>query len=151
MNTGVTLLITERTTQVGWALAGQNALILPIGHRQIAAAFFHHTPPTPLEIEHAIEAVEDAVMSVRAQLPAGATLASGDPALRALARHAGLREGERFWSLEAVEHLFNRLADRASGRPASQDDLPVDGDSAARLLIVREALHHWGLGGIALR
>ena len=51
---------------------------------------------------------------------------------------------------DAVERLFNRLVARAEGRPASQDALPVDGPSAARLLIVRELLHHWSLDGLRL-
>lgn len=126
-------------------------LRLPLGAELAARRFFRHAPPTPLELEHAIEAVEDAVMPLRAQLPAGAALASRDAALWALARHAGVEGAAAvFLSLEAVERLFDRLAARAAGRPAPQDALPVDGASAARLLILREALHHWGLDGVTL-
>lgn len=124
---------------------------LPLGAELTARSFFRHARPTPLELEHAIEAVEDAVMPLRAQLPAGAVLASRDAALWALARHAGVDGAAAvFLSLDAVERLFDRLAARAAGRPASQDALPVDGASAARLLILREALHHWGLDGVTL-
>ena len=127
------------------------ALQLPLGAERTAREFFRHAPPAPLELEHAIEAVEDAVMPVRSQLPAQARLVSRDPALWVLARHAGVADKSPAWlGLDAVEQLFNRLADRSAGRPATQDTLPVDGASAARLLILREALHHWGRDGITL-
>ena len=65
---------------------------------------------------------------------------------------AELPDAESVWlSTDAAEHLFNRLVARAEGRPASQDAIPVDPASAARLIAVREMLHHWGLGGVGLR
>lgn len=127
---------------------------LPISANALARDVLRHTPPTPLETEQAIERVEDAVMPARAQLPATFRLQTDDALLRALAAHAVpavAPNNESAWlSAEAVEHLFSRLAARAEGRPASQDDLPVDGPSAARLVIVRELLHHWQLDGVQL-
>ena len=35
----------------------------------LAREVLRHMPPTPLEIKHAIERVEDAVMAARAHLP----------------------------------------------------------------------------------
>ncbi len=148
----VALLISERTVllEQGLAAGGVRQLSLPVGTRLVADRHFLHALPTPQELELAIEMIEDAVMPARAQLPAGMRLASADPALRVLARHAGRAADARWLELDAVEQLFNRLVARAAGRPASRDALPVDGESAARLLILREALHHWGLDGISL-
>ncbi len=142
------LLIQERVALIQPALAAQNVheLALPFGHATLLAG----EPPTPLQIEHAIERVEDAVMGARTHLGAGARLATRDAALHALARHAGVDAGG-WLGIDAVEALFNRLAARAAGRPAAQDALPVDAPSAARLLILRELLHHGGLSGIQCR
>ena len=63
-----------------------------------------------------------------------------------LRRHGDIDDA----NIVIVEQLFNRLVARAQGRPASQDPLPVDGPSAARLVIVRELLHHWRLDGLRL-
>ena len=120
---------------------------LPLG-RAVLAATLRHDPPTPLEIEHAIERIEDAVMPLRALAAGSDTLVVHDAALHALAREAdGGMAGRGAVVLErdAVERLFNRLADRAAGRPASQDALPTDAASSAALLLVRELLHHWEL------
>ena len=139
-------------------------LALPISADALARDVLRHAPPRPLQVEQAIEAVEDAVMPARAQLPATFRLQTGDALLRALAAHAAQpavphaaphagtdAAPEPQWlSIDAVEHLFTRLAARVEGRPASQDDLPVDGPSAARLVIVREMLHHWHLDGLLL-
>lgn len=148
----VMLLISERAVLLEQrrAAGGGRRLSLPVGTGLVADRHFLHAPPTPQELERAIETIEDAVMPARAQLPPDMRLASADPALRALARHAGLAADARWLGLDVVERLFNRLVARAAGRPASQDALPVDGASAARLLILREALHHWVLDGIGL-
>jgi hypothetical protein len=45
-------------------------------------------------------------------------------------------------SLEQVEQLFNQLAARSQGRPASQTDIPDDLRFSAALLILREFMHH---------
>ena len=128
-------------------------LHVPTGHAALAAGWARGQPPTPLQIEQAIEQVEDLVMPARARLPARLQLATHDLALHALARagaHAADAQVAKTLGIETVEQLFNRLVARAAGRPASQDALRVDGPHAARLIIVRELLHHWGLDGIVL-
>ncbi|WP_051236679.1 hypothetical protein [Ottowia thiooxydans] len=143
----------------------QVVLSLPVGAGALARDVLRHVPPHPLEIEQAIEVVEDAVMPLRAQLPASLQLVCADPLLRGLAAAALGGRGESvtdelnvaelpsapiWWDVEAVEQVFNRLVARSEGRPAAQDNLSVDGASAARLVIVREMLHHWGLNGLLL-
>ena len=131
-------------------------LALPMGADALARELLRHEPPRPLEIEQAIERVEDAVMPARARLPEAFRLQTEDALLRALFADgapgaSAAEEAPRWLGTEAVEQRFNRLVARAEGRPAAQDPhLPVDGPSAARLLILREMLHHWGLDGIAL-
>lgn len=127
-------------------------LSLPLSADALARELLRHAPPSPLEIERAIERVEDAVMPARARLPAALRLQTDDARLRAMVGAAGAARADApVWlDIDAVEQLFNRLVARAQGRPASQDPLPVDGPSAARLVIVRELLHHWRLDGLRL-
>lgn len=128
-------------------------LALPIGADALARDVLRHTPPRPLDIEQAIELIEDAVMPARAQLPEVFTLQTDDALLWAMATgDAESPQTEPIWlSVDAIEQLFNRLVARAEGRPAAQDALPVDPASAARLIALREMLHHWGLDGVQLR
>lgn len=132
---------------------------LAVGVGSLVDEVLRHSPPKPLEIEQAIELVEDAVMPVRAQLPEALQLSCADPQLRLLCAQAlSVPDGDanvseataRWLEIDAVEHLFNRLVARAEGRPASQDVMNVEGANVARLVILREILHHWGLGGLYL-
>ena len=41
---------------------------LPLGTASLARQWMHHTPPTPLDIEHAIEVTEDVLMPLAAKL-----------------------------------------------------------------------------------
>ena len=125
-------------------------LTLPVGAGALAQEVLRHVPPRPLEIEQAIEVVEEAVMPARAQLPSTIRLCCADPHLKLMATMVTQAKDPVWLGIDAVEQLFNRLVARAEGRPALQDELPVDGPSAARLVIVREILHHWGLPGFDL-
>ncbi|MDH5540563.1 MAG: hypothetical protein OEY03_14270, partial [Rhizobacter sp.] len=42
-------------------------VVLPVGPSDIADGLFHHDPPTPLEMEQAIDVVEDALTGSRLQ------------------------------------------------------------------------------------
>ena len=149
-----TLRFQELVTQVQSAPKADLTvnLSLPLSADALARDLLRHAPPSPLEIERAIERVEDAVMPARARLPAALRLQTSDARLRALVGAAGAARADApVWlDIDTVEQIFNRLVARAQGRPASQDPLPVDGPSAVRLVIVRELLHHWGLDGLRL-
>ena len=150
----LTLRFQELVTQVQSAPKADLTvnLSLPLSADALARDLLRHAPPSPLEIERAIERVEDAVMPARARLPAALRLQTSDARLRALVGAAGAARADApVWlDIDTVEQIFNRLVARAQGRPASQDPLPVDGPSAARLVIVRELLHHWRLDGLRL-
>ena len=150
----LTLRFQELVTQMQSAPEADLAvdLSLPVSADALARDLLRHAPPSPLEIERAIERVEDAVMPARARLPAALRLQTDDARLRAMVGAAGAARADApVWlDIDTVEQIFNRLVARAQGRPASQDPLPVDGPSAARLVIVRELLHHWRLDGLRL-
>lgn len=122
---------------------------LAVGRLKTARDFFRSDLPTPLELEHAIAHVEDEVYAAhvrhRTSVPAGTIVVpwSADPALHEIATLAGVAvEAQRSLALDAVEHLFNRLAAVAQGRPAAHEGLPANASFAATLLVLRELMHH---------
>lgn len=127
------------------------ALVLDLGTHKTAAAFFKHNPPTPGDIENAIQVVEDEVTRARplaAGLPA---LFTHDAHIREMARLTGCADGAAIpLTTDQVERLFDQLAARVQGRPASQTDLPDDPAFYASLLILREFLHHLQFAAITV-
>lgn len=125
------------------------SLQLGAGSGRTAGEHFRHSPPTPLELENAIAAVEDQIMRVRALLPQGGMLYSADPAILGLARLAGV-SGDML-PVQEVERVFSRLAAVSLGAPASLEQLPTDAALYATAVILRELMHHLGYASIALR
>lgn len=132
-------------------------LTLALGHDKTAREFFRGAVPTPLELETAIAAVEDEVHAAhrryRERLPEGppTTPLSADPGLHEAATLAGMAPGPwRVLPLDAVERLFNRLAAVSEGRPAAHEGLPESPAFAARLLVLRELMHHMPFAAVAL-
>ena len=121
---------------------GQSApVVLRIGSENLAGEHFRHDPPTPLELENAIAAVEDEIARVHAGIAQGPRLHTRDAVLRDLALEMGVApDAEMALTVEAVEHAFQRLPLRAA-----------DKKKAATLLILRELMHHLGFAAIIVR
>lgn len=128
-----------------------------VGWQTVAQAFGLRMP-TPLSLENAIATVEDAVMPATRWLaePLAGTAPSSilytrSPLLREVAEAAGvaLSTPPTRLSQQAVENLFNRMADQIH-RHVVDTALPQRADWAAALLILREALHHWGVEWVAV-
>lgn len=111
-----------------------------IGPAGLAARHFRHTLPTPVELEAAIQDVEDALQAL--PRAGGATLYTHDTELAPLWAFAHAPAGANTLPRDAVEECFSRLAALAEGRPLTQDPLPDAPHFAALLLIVREIMHH---------
>jgi exopolyphosphatase/pppGpp-phosphohydrolase len=138
------LHIGEEQTAVASGNGAEPALItLALGSRRTATDHFKHLPPTAIEMENAIQAVEDEVARVRPMIVRGSTLFTADAVIRDIARRAGVADGaEHTLSLDAMERTFNRLAAVTLGTPASQEGNPSSAAFAATLLILREFMHH---------
>ena len=116
---------------------------LPLGTASLARQWMRHTPPTPLDIEHAIEQVEDVVMPLAAKLVRTEQLQlRGSGAALILQGVGAAPDAALQWSLEEVEDLFNRIAMVSQGRPSGQDTLPTAQEFYAAMVILRECLHH---------
>lgn len=122
---------------------------LPLGVAALVQTQLRDAPPTALEVENAIAVIEDAVMPLHRLLPPGARLESDDGPMRELALVCGVPPSEPMvWTLEALESSFNLLASVVMGSPAAQAGVPLDAASVARLLVLRECLHHWGFDAL---
>lgn len=127
--------------------------VLPLGTQVVdEGGPLRHEPPTALEIERAIEQVEDQVMPLLRQLPPGTELQTGDAAARVLLGLARARQpGEAHaLSLEDVEQVFNELAALSMGRPVASSPWLAHPGLAAYLVILREAMHHLRFSSITL-
>nr|WP_279086163.1 hypothetical protein [Comamonas thiooxydans] len=118
---------------------------LPIGIATLVKAFDQRMP-NALMLENAIADVEDAVMPAGRWLPAGASLLQTTaPLLRQLIHSATADPQATQASREAIENLFELLARQAQQPGHADPQLPQTAEHAAALLILREAMHHWGL------
>jgi hypothetical protein len=124
---------------------------LEIGSLQDILDHLRHEPATAAEIEAAIAEIEDALMPAMRALPARRCLVTSAAGAREIAAVAGL-EGPApvLLPAETVELLFNRLADVAHGMPAARLGMPPERLFAARLLLLRELLHHGGFDAVMI-
>jgi len=126
--------------------------VFDIGKERTARDFFKHNPPTPAEVENAIQVVEDEIMSLHRLLIATPDLYTLDESVYEIAKLTVSTGSEKkiILSRPDMEQVFNRLAAIISGRPASQDVLPTTNSFAATLLILREVMHHLGFMNITV-
>lgn len=124
---------------------GRRTVTLPVGPQGLAESVLHHDPPTPAELERAIDLVEDALAGLHIASAGSDRLVTADTQLLAL---PGLGPQGGSLTRDAVEFLFQRLASRALGTPVPAAELPHGREIAAALLILRECMHHLGFGGI---
>lgn len=146
------LAIGARQTRIADDSSGRR-WVIGIGTQALGDGPFRNGPPTPLEMEHAIEHVENALMPLVHELPGhAARWTSHDNAswqLHALLKRPAGAPAEL--SIEAVEDVFNQLVAVSLGRPAGSDGLPTQADFVAHVLILREAMHHLRFVSLGLR
>jgi len=128
----------QRTTLTIQSAAGG---VVEIGYRSVRERFFKHDPPTPGELEAAIDAIEDALMASSALRVQGGTLVIDDEVRRRL---PGLLTDSPATTLEDVEARFQRLASASLGHPGALATMPLGPEAAAALVILRECMHHLG-------
>lgn len=142
----------QTVVATGRGTEAETVLTLSIGSRKTADDYFKHNPPTPEELESAIVAVEDEVIRAQTMHAEGATLFTMDTALHEIELRAGASDRpECLLTLDALERTFGRLAAVTLGRPASQEGIPDSPAFAARLLILREFMHHLKFSSITIK
>jgi hypothetical protein len=124
---------------------------LPIGLDNLWPAGPSLGGPSALQVENAIQTVEDDIQRLHRHIPAGTRLVMAAEGLKALRRQGvvtGL-SGEGF-SLDQIEQQYQLLAARAVGAPSAQGSGFDDARGDAWVLILRECLHHWGFDRLCI-
>lgn len=122
---------------------------LQLGTASMARRWMRHIPPTPLDIEHAIEVTEDVLMPLAAKLARTEQLQlSGSGAALILQGVGAAPDVALHWSLDEVEDLFNRITMVSQGRPTGHEALPTAPEFYAAMVILRECLHHLRFSGV---
>ena len=130
-------------TLLAWLVDGALCVQrLEVGPQVLAQTILRHRPPRPVELEQAIDEIEETLMRCKVVLPTErALLAAG--AFQRVAEFAGGRQRDD------VEALFQRLASVALGHPSAAAGLPDDTEFAAAALLLRECMHHLGFAALA--
>lgn len=119
--------------------------LLQVGPGPSSAVMAWHAPPTPEDVEHAIELVEDALMPLARHIAPESVLFVDAGSLREAYRGPATKEGGATFSLSIaeVEMLFAHLAAVVQGRPVASTGVQPTKAFAWHLIVVREAVHHW--------
>ncbi len=151
----VTVLEMRADTSLVQRVAGSQTLFcteFPLGVDSLVRESFRHGPPRPIELEHAIELTEEAVMPLTAQFAGSLGLILKGLGASLIAR--SLQPGgiaQTALILDEVESLFNRLVAVSQGRPASQETLPTNARFYAAMLMLREFMHHLNFAQVTLQ
>lgn len=134
----------ERSLLLGGAGEPAAAVALDLGTAKTARQQLRGDPPTPYQLERAIEVIEDEVLRARPLLPAASALIVFSPGTDTLTPLARAGTGAEPLVLAEVETLYRALA-RTSERGAYTSDTPFQGrESWAAAVILRELMHHTG-------
>lgn len=109
-----------------------------------ARSILRHEPATLAELETAIATVEDLITPAIRTFPPGAELEISGSAMKEAVEAIRAFSGHRELSIEAVESMFNRLADVANGMPVASLGIPVDVSFTMSMVVLREVMHHGG-------
>jgi len=125
---------------------------VPLGLDTLVRQSLRHAPPRPLELEHAIELTEEAVMPLAAEFaPAAELILQGEGAALVAGRLRAAGIAQAAFTVDEVEALFNRLVAVSEGRPLSQETLASDAGFFAAMLMLRESMHHLHFARVTLQ
>lgn len=127
-------------------------VVLPMGSKKTPEDFFRHVPPTPEEIEYAINFLEDHIIPCKKELPINSELYSASPAIQEISSQweKDIAAETTVLPIRDMEDIFSRLSAIITGRPYSTDTLPETFEFAASLLILREIMHHLAFHNITI-
>lgn len=100
-------------------------------------------------LERAIAEVEELIMPLIRDLPAGAELGVSGSELAVVVALVSGGEGGAV-PIESVEELFNQLADYAAGSPVAWRHAVPAERVALGLVVLREVMHHGGFRSVSL-
>jgi len=139
--------------------AEDQRFVLPIGCETLwpapapapAPAPGHGSGPSPLDLENAIQVVEDQIEGLQRHVSAGSRLVMDAPALAPLQQGGAIRSlANGAIGLADIEHEYQQLAARAMGAPSARGSGFEHPAGDALVLILRECLHHLGFDAVHL-
>lgn len=139
-------LLTLSAEQTSIAADGSVPVIIPVSPAQIVRKAFRQGRPNAVQLEFAINLVEDCIVTTKLRaIPRGALV--GDA--RTLHQALGVINAPARLSLAQVEQRYQDIAMPAQRLPSA----PVLGHaplSLATLILVRECMHHLGYAELVL-
>ncbi|MCH1919606.1 hypothetical protein L9G15_09195 [Shewanella sp. A3A] len=123
--------------------ATQQLVTVAVGYQQVASRFFLHTPPNPDDLEYGINYIEDQIERAIPTLGPISQLVTQQDFLIQLAHLAGVQPSATMQlPREQLERIFGYYAEIAQGRPPLPSEPDVSREFYAKLLIIREYMHH---------
>ena len=112
---------------------------------QTVANWFNQNPPSSLDIEYAIQSIEDGLAPLRMVLPLQAEFYSDDVMLNALFERMGIRDAPL--SREQLEADFDLIMQNLN-RPMAMTNMDLQKTAIAYELVLREAMHHLNIAAL---
>lgn len=130
--------------------SGRPGVQLDLGWSNVLPGPLHTSPPRPIDLETAIQNIEEHVMPLSRIIPAGSSLQLACAGMDAPDLLSAMPIAANVYSLDEFESVFGRLCAIAEGSPAGANNLLIEPATAASLLIIRELMHHARLQSVSL-
>lgn len=137
------LTIEENESSFRLSHSDDVVISIPIGFKRISQRYFKHTPPTPAEIEYAINDIEDELERIVPKLLHYHIVYNRDAFMLHLAQRLQIEvTSVMTLSRDRLEFLFGQYAEISMGRPPSASESDISPTFYAQILIIREIMHH---------
>lgn len=113
---------------------------LNIGIQTITSKYFTKEVPTEAEVEYAINDIEDELMSSKDLVGSNEKLYTNDGFIIEIVKAS--EKTITNVSRQVIEEIFTKYALVSMGRSPTYDDIKMNKEKYAGLLILREILHH---------
>lgn len=121
---------------------------LDIGFKKIAADFFKHEIPNEAEVEYAINCIEDELMRKKDLVNDNEDLFTDAGFIVDILSVPS--NSTKYYSRQDVEEIFTKYALLSMGRSPVYDDIKMNKEEYAGLLILREIMHHLNFTNLAV-
>jgi hypothetical protein len=143
-NSAVVLLTIDENESLFELRSDVQAVVsIPVGYKNISDRYFKHTPPTPAEIEYAINEIEDEIEKIVPKLAGYQHVYNRDDFIIRLAHLSKVDDAlVMAFSRDRLESVFGQYAEISMGRPPSSTESDVSPLFYAQILLIREFMHH---------
>lgn len=142
------IVLLQIDSQTSTFYLAKEKISIPIGFDLICSKFLKHTPPRYDEIEYAINYIEDEIEKVVSKIPK-VTVYMQDQFAIQIAHLCGVNDSQMMkLSRDKYESLFGLYAEVSAGKVPSSFQTDLSPQFYAKLLILREYLHHLDIESI---